>query len=60
MHERGGSHQNAHFPVRAMQNVHLDVLDGRDGTLEPVDYLPSGVDGEMTDIHAAMERKVGL
>lgn len=29
-----------HMPARRVANVHLDVLDGRDETLDPSDFLP--------------------
>ncbi|WFD30828.1 hypothetical protein MSPP1_001852 [Malassezia sp. CBS 17886] len=51
---------NPHMPARHIANVHLDILDGKDECLDPVDFLPSGVRGEHLDVHAAMERKMAL
>ncbi|WFD33398.1 hypothetical protein MCUN1_000211 [Malassezia cuniculi] len=61
MERRIAGHTN-HFPARAVAAVHLDVLDGRDESLEPVDFLPSGIalGGSYDDIHAPMERKLRL
>ena len=49
-----------HFPARAVAPIHLDVLDGRDESIDPVDFLPSGVALGSDDIHAPMERRLGL
>lgn len=59
MERRIAAHTN-HFPVRGVAPIHLDVLDGRDESIEPVDFLPSGIALGGDDIHAPMERKLGL
>ena len=49
-----------HMPAKHVSNIHLDVLDGRDEVLDPVDFLPSNVTGENrlgSDMHSAMEQK---
>ncbi|SPO41849.1 related to UMP1 - proteasome maturation factor [Pseudozyma flocculosa] len=56
MERRIVSH-NPHFPTQGMSNLHLDILNGKDETLEPVDFLPSEVASEQLDIHSHMERK---
>lgn len=48
-----------HVPARGVVPIHLDVLDGRDESLEPVDFLPSGIP-RTDDVHGPMERKLGL
>jgi len=48
------------MPAKHVSNIHLDVLDGRDEVLDPVDFLPSNVTGENrlgSDMHSAMEQK---
>ncbi|CCU97505.1 unnamed protein product [Malassezia sympodialis ATCC 42132] len=60
MMERKIVSHTPHMPARRVANVHLDILDGRDETLDPIDFLPSDAHGETRDIHAAMERKLGV
>lgn len=60
------------MPARRVANLHLDVLDGRDETLDPSDFLPcayipmytsnqlADTTGDMRDLHTAMERKWGV
>ncbi|KDN37580.1 proteasome maturation factor UMP1 [Tilletiaria anomala UBC 951] len=48
---------NPHFPSRQVSNFHLDILNGRDESIEPVDFLPSEIGSEIVDIHAQMEKK---
>ncbi|KOS15387.1 hypothetical protein Malapachy_2061 [Malassezia pachydermatis] len=60
MMERHFVAQSPHMPARRVANLHLDVLDGRDETLDPSDFLPSDTTGDMRDLHTAMERKWGV
>lgn len=36
------SMQNPHMPTYRTTNVHLDILMGRDETVEPADFMTSG------------------
>lgn len=40
MMERKIVSHTPHMPARRVANVHLDILDGRDETLDPIDFLP--------------------
>lgn len=60
MMERKNVAYTPHMPAKHVSNIHLDVLDGRDEVLDPVDFLPSNVTGENrlgSDMHSAMEQK---
>ncbi|KAI0762230.1 proteasome maturation factor UMP1 [Fomes fomentarius] len=53
--------QNPHMPILPQSNLHLDILMGRDETLEPADFMMQA--SEMTtsmDIHAGMEKKLRM
>jgi len=68
--------QNPHMPGMGRSNIHLDILMGRDETLDPADFflgwsafrpastlLISGLGMEQglpQNLHSDMERKVGL
>nr|VWO94647.1 Cytochrome P450 3A13 [Ganoderma boninense] len=54
--------QNPHMPILPQSNLHLDILMGRDETLECADFMGSAA-AEMTqpmDIHADMEKKLRM
>ncbi|KAI9499312.1 proteasome maturation factor UMP1 [Zychaea mexicana] len=61
MMERDIVSQRQRMPVLPSSNVHLDVLMGKDETIEFEDFLndPSMSTGTM-DVHAAMEHKLNL
>ncbi|KAG7090736.1 hypothetical protein E1B28_009826 [Marasmius oreades] len=48
---------NPHMPTFPQSNVHLDILMGRDETIEPSDVFGGPVRAPPLDIHADMERK---
>ncbi|TCD69949.1 hypothetical protein EIP91_005538 [Steccherinum ochraceum] len=59
--ERKSVAMNAHMPAFSTSNVHLDVLMGRDETLDTVDFMmPNGTLRQPLDIHAEMERKLRM
>ncbi|OBZ79024.1 Proteasome maturation factor UMP1 [Grifola frondosa] len=50
---------NPHMPVHRQSNIHLDILMGRDETLECADFMMPGEEMKQSmDIHADMERKL--
>ncbi|KAJ3485501.1 hypothetical protein NLI96_g4917 [Meripilus lineatus] len=52
---------NPHMPALPVTNVHLDVLMGRDETLECADFMmPSSELAQPLDIHADMEKKLKM
>ncbi|CCL99963.1 uncharacterized protein FIBRA_01988 [Fibroporia radiculosa] len=52
---------NPHMPALHQSNVHLDILMGRDDTLEPADFMmPSSATAQSLDIHADMEKKLRM
>ncbi|UZJ54372.1 hypothetical protein CBS101457_003692 [Exobasidium rhododendri] len=67
--ERRVVEHNPHFPAfqasqsymggpnKGLSGLHLDILNGNDETLEPVDFLPTAIGEDTLDIHALMERK---
>lgn len=50
---------NPHMPTMAQSNIHLDILEGRDETLDVTDFFQHDADTPM-DIHADMERKLRM
>ncbi|KAN0061636.1 hypothetical protein ACQY0O_006562 [Thecaphora frezii] len=55
--ERNIVQQDPHFACLRVANLHLDILEGRDETLDPVDFLPAETSAEQLDIHSHMEKK---
>ncbi|KAI0089738.1 proteasome maturation factor UMP1 [Irpex rosettiformis] len=52
---------NPHMPALRTSNVHLDILMGRDETLEPADFMmPASEMSASMDIHADMEKKLRM
>jgi len=53
---------NPHMPALAQfqSNVHLDILMGRDETLDVTDIFGDQATGQPLDIHSEMERKRGI
>ncbi|CCA73905.1 related to UMP1-proteasome maturation factor [Serendipita indica DSM 11827] len=56
MMERKIVAQNPHFPAVQQSNVHLDILMGRDTTLDVGDFFGDDLGPQFTDIHGDMER----
>ncbi|THH19183.1 hypothetical protein EUX98_g8826 [Antrodiella citrinella] len=53
--------QNPHMPAFSTSNIHLDVLMGRDETLDTVDFMMPGEEfRQPLDIHADMEKKLRM
>ncbi|KAH9912114.1 proteasome maturation factor UMP1 [Epithele typhae] len=53
--------QNAHIPIFPQSNLHLEILMGRDETLECADFMtPAGEMSQSLDIHADMEKKLRM
>ncbi|KAI0757801.1 proteasome maturation factor UMP1 [Daedaleopsis nitida] len=53
--------QNPHMPILPQSNLHLDILMGRDETLECVDFMtPASAIAQPLDIHADMEKKLRM
>ncbi|KAF8480878.1 proteasome maturation factor UMP1 [Russula ochroleuca] len=50
---------NPHMPAMPQSNIHLDILEGRDETLDVTDFFQIDADPPM-DIHADMERKLRM
>ncbi|THH00334.1 hypothetical protein EW026_g2167 [Hermanssonia centrifuga] len=52
---------NPHMPAFRTSNIHLDILMGRDETLECADFMmPASELSQPLDIHAEMERKLRM
>ncbi|KAF7310492.1 hypothetical protein HMN09_00591700 [Mycena chlorophos] len=51
---------NPHMPVFPQSNLHLDILMGRDETIEPVDIFGGQETGAPQNIHAEMEKKLKM
>ncbi|OCH85609.1 proteasome maturation factor UMP1 [Obba rivulosa] len=52
---------NPHMPALRQSNVHLDVLMGRDETLQPADFMmPASEFTQPMDIHSDMEKKLRM
>ncbi|KAI0770931.1 proteasome maturation factor UMP1 [Trametes elegans] len=59
--ERSIVSQNAHMPAVPQSNLHLDILMGRDETLECADFMmPASETKQPLDIHADMEKKLRM
>lgn len=50
---------NPHMPAMPRSNIHLDILEGRDETLDVADFF-SSEPYPTTDIHSEMERKLRM
>ncbi|KAI0044361.1 proteasome maturation factor UMP1 [Auriscalpium vulgare] len=51
---------NRHMPAFPQSNVHLDILMGRDETLDVTDFFGNVPAGPSMDIHADMEKKLRM
>ncbi|KDQ19909.1 hypothetical protein BOTBODRAFT_183933 [Botryobasidium botryosum FD-172 SS1] len=51
---------NPHMPVMTRSNIHLDILMGRDDTLEVGNFFGDVETGPELNIHEDMERKLRL
>ncbi|EKM60334.1 uncharacterized protein PHACADRAFT_246196 [Phanerochaete carnosa HHB-10118-sp] len=52
---------NPHMPTYRTTNVHLDILMGRDETIEPADFMTSASEmAQPLDIRAEMEKRYRL
>ncbi|KAH7883957.1 proteasome maturation factor UMP1 [Phlebopus sp. FC_14] len=51
---------NSHLPAMPQSNIHLDILMGRDETLEPADFFLGMEHGPALNVHSDMERKLRL
>ncbi|RPD56225.1 proteasome maturation factor UMP1 [Lentinus tigrinus ALCF2SS1-7] len=61
MMERKIVSQNPHMPIMPQSNLHLDILMGRDETLECADFMtPASEMAQPLDIHADMEKKLRM
>ncbi|KAK7468486.1 hypothetical protein VKT23_002992 [Stygiomarasmius scandens] len=49
-----------HMPALPQSNIHLDILMGRDETIEPADVFAEPISGPPLDIHKDMERKLHM
>ncbi|KAJ6573967.1 proteasome maturation factor UMP1 [Mycena vulgaris] len=49
-----------HMPAMAHSNLHLDILMGRDETIEPVDIFGGMESTPAQDIHRDMEKKLKM
>ncbi|KAF5319852.1 hypothetical protein D9758_000003 [Tetrapyrgos nigripes] len=49
-----------HMPVLPQSNIHLDILMGRDETVEAADVFAGPISGPPLDIHKDMERKLRM
>ncbi|KAG8833142.1 hypothetical protein FRC17_011262 [Serendipita sp. 399] len=57
MMERKLVAQNPHFPALPQSNIHLDILMGRDSTLDIGDFFgDADVGPQFVDIHGDMEK----
>ncbi|KZT08883.1 proteasome maturation factor UMP1 [Laetiporus sulphureus 93-53] len=53
--------QNSHMPALPQSNIHLDILMGRDETLDCADFMmPASELSQPLDIHAEMEKKLRM
>jgi len=50
---------NPHMPAVPQSNIHLDILEGHDETLDVTDFFHTEAEPPM-DIHADMERKLRM
>ncbi|KIP05787.1 hypothetical protein PHLGIDRAFT_19616 [Phlebiopsis gigantea 11061_1 CR5-6] len=52
---------NPHMPTYRSSNIHLDILMGRDETIEPADFMtPSGDLTIPLSVHADMQKRRGM
>jgi len=52
---------NPHMPALPQSNIHLDILMGRDETIEPVDFMTGSAEvAQPFDIHGEMEKKLRM
>ncbi|KAH7930595.1 proteasome maturation factor UMP1 [Leucogyrophana mollusca] len=51
---------NPHMPAMPHTNLHLDILMGRDETLDPSDFFGGMETGPSMSVHAEMEKKLRL
>ncbi|KAI0063121.1 proteasome maturation factor UMP1 [Artomyces pyxidatus] len=51
---------NPHMPAMPQSNIHLDILMGRDETLDMPDFMGVVPTNLSTDIHGDMERKLRM
>ncbi|KAG8704696.1 hypothetical protein FRC08_002085 [Ceratobasidium sp. 394] len=58
--ERKAVFTNPHMPTMPQSNIHLDILMGRDETLDVGDFFGDVETAPPLDIHADMERKLRL
>ncbi|KAG0699737.1 proteasome maturation factor UMP1-domain-containing protein [Suillus ampliporus] len=49
-----------HMPAMPQSNIHLDILMGRDETLDPADFFLGMESGPQLSIHNEMEKKLRL
>ncbi|KAH9836805.1 proteasome maturation factor UMP1 [Rhodofomes roseus] len=53
--------RNPHMPALAQSNPHLDILMGRDETLDCSDFMmPASELAQPMDVHAEMEKKLHM
>ncbi|CAE6529428.1 unnamed protein product [Rhizoctonia solani] len=58
--ERKAVFNSPHMPAMPQSNIHLDILMGRDETLDVGDFFGDAETSHPLDIHADMERKLRL
>ncbi|KAK7029697.1 hypothetical protein VNI00_014395 [Paramarasmius palmivorus] len=58
--ERKMVSMNPHMPALPQSNVHLDILMGRDETIEPADVFGEPIAAPSLNIHSDMERKLRM
>ncbi|KAG1757982.1 proteasome maturation factor UMP1-domain-containing protein [Suillus lakei] len=51
---------NPHMPAMPQSNIHLDILMGRDETLDPTDFFLGMESGLPLSVHNDMEKKLRL
>ncbi|ESK98175.1 hypothetical protein Moror_354 [Moniliophthora roreri MCA 2997] len=52
--------RNPHMPALPQTNIHLDILMGRDETIEPGDVFGEPIRVPSLNIHSDMERKLRM
>ncbi|KAG6333287.1 hypothetical protein ID866_5805 [Astraeus odoratus] len=58
--ERKVVSKGAHMPALQRSNIHLDILMGRDETLDPSDFFLGMEHGPPISIHSDMEKKLRM
>ncbi|KAI6005021.1 proteasome maturation factor UMP1 [Pisolithus orientalis] len=58
--ERRAVSTNPHMPALQRSNIHLDILMGRDETLDPSDFFLGMESGPSLNTHMEMERKLQM